>query len=55
MLMPEPFNERFTGYLNTEGEPVQRTLCKMTEGEVIAAIVSHALKPTDLNVRTRPT
>ena len=37
VLMPDAFNERFTLYLNTEGNPVERTLREMTGGEVLLA------------------
>ena len=37
VVTPEQFNEQFTLYLNTKGEPVQRTLREMTADEVLAA------------------
>jgi hypothetical protein len=37
VVVPDQFNEQFTLYLNTDGEPVQRTLREMTADEVLAA------------------
>ena len=38
---PAAFNERFTIYLNTEGNPVERVLREMTATEVVAAYRWH--------------
>ena len=37
VVVPDQFNEQFTLYLNTGGEPVQRTLREMTGAEVLVA------------------
>jgi hypothetical protein len=41
VVKPEQFNEKFTLYLNTDGQPVQRTLREMTAGEVMQALQWH--------------
>lgn len=38
ILQPDQFNERFTLYLDTDGQPVQRSLREMTADEVLTAI-----------------
>ena len=38
VLAPPQFNEAFTLYLNTEGQPVERPLRDMTAGEVLVAM-----------------
>ena len=37
-MAPERFDERFTVYTNVVGNPVQRSLREMTEGEVVCAV-----------------
>jgi hypothetical protein len=37
VVVPQQLNEKFTLYLNTKGEPVQRSLREMTADEVLAA------------------
>ena len=37
VVVPDQFNEQFTLYLNTDGEPVKRTLREMTGAEVMVA------------------
>lgn len=41
IIKPDPLNERFTLYLNSDGEPVQRTLREMTADEVCRAYQWH--------------
>ena len=38
IVQPDAFNERFTIYLNADGNPVQRTLREMTATEVSLAL-----------------
>jgi hypothetical protein len=38
IIIPDALNERFTLYLNADGNPVQRTLREMTPDEVLLAL-----------------
>ena len=53
VLKPKAFNERFTVYLNAEGK-LQRALCYMTAGEVLAAIERHKVEAERLEAVTAP-
>src|SRR5690242_3338515 len=48
------FNERYTLYLNTAGQPVQRTLAEMTCGEVLQAIDWHTQEAAQAERETEP-
>jgi hypothetical protein len=41
IIVPTEFNEKFVLYLNSDGQPVDRTLREMTAGEVLQAIEWH--------------
>ena len=53
VLMPGNFNERFTIYLNADGNPVQPILREMTAGEVLAAIAWHTAEGDRLEHETQ--
>jgi hypothetical protein len=54
IIQPDAFNERFTIYLNTEGEPVQRALHEMTAAEVLLALKWQAAEADKLQAEVEP-
>jgi hypothetical protein len=53
IIQPDAFNERFTIYLNTVGNPVQRSLREMTAGEVGRTMDWHYREAMRLEAETR--
>jgi hypothetical protein len=54
LLTPPQFNEKYTLYVNTAGQPVERTLREMTAAEVLQAVNWHFAEANRLEREAAP-